>query len=54
MKHPYLWNTSPLRELFHKRIFSFGHERAIAVGSRQYVVRFKFVAKITLLDKLSL
>ena len=33
--------------------FIFGHERAIAVGSWQYLVRFKLVAKITLPDKLS-
>ena len=34
--------------------FVFGHERAIAVGSWQYVVRFKLVTKTTLPDKLSL
>ena len=34
--------------------FVFGHERAIAVGSWQYVVRFKLVTKTTLSDKLSL
>ena len=34
--------------------FVFGHERAIAVGSWQYVVRFKLVTKTTLSDKLTL
>ena len=34
--------------------FVFGHERTIAVGSWQYVVRFKLVTKTTLPDKLSL
>ena len=35
-------------------LFLFGHERAIAVGSWQYLLRFKLVIKITLPHKLSL
>ena len=34
--------------------FVFGPERAIVVGSWQYIVRFKLFSKITLPDKLSL
>ncbi len=34
--------------------FAFGREQTIAVGSWQYVVRFKLFAKINLVDESSL